>query len=58
MMNVMTVGNRNLYIVLIKSSSYFRVRQEDADCLIDVKGLSSSKETLWQILARRHVSVI
>jgi hypothetical protein len=36
-----TASNENVYLVLAKSSSYFRVWKEGADCLIVVLGPSS-----------------
>jgi hypothetical protein len=39
--DIMPVGNANLYVALAKCSSYFRVRQEVDDCLIAVLGSSS-----------------
>jgi hypothetical protein len=36
-------SNANLYIVLVRFSSYFRVWQEGADCLIAVLGSSFYK---------------
>jgi hypothetical protein len=38
--DVMAVSNANLYVVLARSSGYFRVWQEDADCLIPAPGSS------------------
>jgi hypothetical protein len=36
--DIMTVGSANLYIVLARSSGYFRVGQKGADCLITILG--------------------
>jgi hypothetical protein len=54
--DVTTVSNANLYAVLVRSSSYFRVWQEGADCLIAAVGSSLCRETLWQVLARMSES--
>jgi hypothetical protein len=39
--DIMAVGNVNLYVVLARCSSYFRVCQEVVDCLTAVLGSSS-----------------